>query len=94
MALMRNANLTIFLTQNVNSDGLVSVDSTYFGYFLGAYNHDHLSEVNMWLNIPTALITGRAHAVTLFAEHASRLKVYETALDGMKPTPVVNKKAK
>jgi triacylglycerol lipase len=93
-AVMRDMNLAVFLPQGVNSDGLVSVDSAHFGYFLGAYNHDHISEVNMWLNIPTALVTGRAHPVTLFAEHAYRLKGLEKTMDAMKPTPVVKQQSK
>lgn len=75
-----------------NSDGLVSVDSAHFGHFLGAYYQDHLAEVNMWLGVQTGfLLTGKAHPVTLFAEHASRLKEYEKVLDDMKPIPVVKK---
>lgn len=62
------------------SDGLVGVDAAHFGYFLGAYDHDHLDEVNLWLSGNFSLLAGKAHAVTLFAEHARRLKEAETSL--------------
>lgn len=70
----------ISIPHGLNSDGLVDVDSTYFGQFLGAYHMDHLMETNMWVGVELPIFSWRAHPITLFAEHAYRLKKAEDEL--------------
>lgn len=80
VAAMRDMNLLLFLPQGVNSDGLVGVDSAHFGYFLGAYHHDHLDEVNMAVSTNFSMLEGLANPVTLFAEHVARLRDAEKSM--------------
>jgi hypothetical protein len=56
------------------SDGLVPVSSATFGYFLGAYNQDHLAEINFFSFTPTK---DQINPVSLWCEHAVRLKEAE-----------------
>lgn len=88
----------IFKPKGLASDGVVGVESAKFGKFLGAYEMDHMAEVNMlplqqaltaplpgdptWRDL--ALLANplfqKAHPVTLFCEHANRLKKAEQIL--------------
>lgn len=64
---------------NVRSDGAVEVNSTSYGRNLGIYEMDHHGLVNL-TEINFGLLWGKAHPVTLFCEHANRLKRAETEL--------------
>lgn len=57
-----------------HSDGLVSVKSAHFGKFLGWYYMDHLQESDFPFSSAFPILGNISHPVTLFAEHARRLK--------------------
>lgn len=67
-------------TGGEDSDGLVPVSSSKFGFFLGQYHHDHLAEINLPGSFSIGQLVGQAHPVTLWCEHASRLKEAEMEL--------------
>jgi len=59
------------------SDGLVPVTSAMFGYYLGAYNHEHVAEINFVGFKPTAQ---QVSPISLWCEHAVRLKEAEMTM--------------